>query len=162
MLHSQDQNVQRDTSVLAAACRRNRGYDCTRLTPETWRALSKVLVLEVNADRASLIREGENDSSLFFLESGLLRVYCTDKQKRLQLAVIVPGSLVGEGGFFAPSVARSASVEAIEPSIVWKLPPENFEALATEEPSAALATTLYAASVMRARMLSVAGRLSVV
>jgi CRP/FNR family transcriptional regulator, cyclic AMP receptor protein len=162
MLQPQEQNVHSDTSALAAACRRNRGYDCTRLTPETWRALSTVLVLEPNADRASLIREGENDASLFFLESGLLRVYCTDKQTRLQLAVIVPGSLVGEGGFFAPSVARSASVEAIEPSMVWKLPPENFEALAAREPGAALATALYAGSVMRARMLSVAGRLSVV
>ena len=158
ILHSKD----RDTSALAAACRRNRGYDSTRLTPETWRELGSALVCERSEDRSSLIREGEMDRCLFFLESGLLRVYSTDKETRLQLAVIVPGSVVGEGGFFAQSVQRSASVEAIEPSMVWRLAPDRFEELAGRAPAAALAVTLYAGSVMRARMLSVAGRLSVV
>ena len=162
MLHPEHQNLRGDTSGVAAACRRNRGYDSTRLTPETWRALANALVPESNADRTNLIREGENDGSLFFLESGLLRVYCTDKQRRLQLAVIAPGSVVGEGGFFAPSVARNASVEAIEPSTIWRLTRENFEALAAREPRAALALAIYAASVMRARMLSIAGRLLIV
>lgn len=162
MLHPPHQNLHRDTSAVAAACRRNRGYDSTRLTPETWDVLSSALVLESNPERTDLIREGENDGRLFFLESGLLRVYCTDKQRRLQLAVIVPGSIVGEGGFFAPSVARSASVEAIEPSTIWKLPRENFEELAARQPEAALSVVIYAANVMRARMLSVAGRLLIV
>jgi CRP/FNR family transcriptional regulator, cyclic AMP receptor protein len=162
MLHPEHQNMHRDTSAIAAACRRNRGYDSTRLTPETWHVLSSELMLESTADRTDLIREGENDGSLFFLEAGLLRVYCTDKQRRLQLAVIAPGSIVGEGGFFAPSVARSASVEAIEPSTIWKLTRENFEAVAAREPQAALSVCLYAANVMRARMLSVGGRLLIV
>lgn len=162
MLQPQHQNLRHDTSAIAAACRRNRGYDSSRLTPETWQVLSSELMLESTADRTDLIREGENDGSLLFLESGLLRVYCTDKQRRLQLAVIAPGSVVGEGGFFAPSVARSASVEAIEPSTIWRLTREGFEALAAREPQAALAVALYAASVMRARMLSVGGRLLIV
>lgn len=162
MASSNPLNAQHDVSALASACRRNRGYDSARLTPDTWRALANALVLEQNQNRASLIREGENDRSLYFLESGLLRVFSTDKGTRLQLAVIVPGSVVGEGGFFSPSATRSASVEAIEQSTIWKLPPENFDALAARDPDAALALTLYAGSVMRARMLSVAGRLSVV
>jgi CRP/FNR family transcriptional regulator, cyclic AMP receptor protein len=162
MLHPQHQNLRRDTSAIAAACRRNRGYDSTRLTPETWEVLSSALLLESNGERTDLIREGETDGSLLFLESGLLRVYCTDKQRRLQLAVIAPGSIVGEGGFFGPSVARSASVEAIEPSTIWRLTRENFEALAAREPESALSVCLYAANVMRARMLSVAGRLLIV
>lgn len=162
MLHPEHQNLRRDTTAVAAACRRNRGYDSTRLTPETWQVLESALVLESNADRTDLIREGENDGSLVFLESGLLRVYCTDKQTRLQLAVIAPGSVVGEGGFFAPSVARRASVEAIEPSTIWRLTQQNFEALAARQPEAALSVALYAANVMRARMLSVGGRLLIV
>lgn len=162
MLHAYGQEPQRDVSALAAACRRNRSYDSKRLTPETWQALSSVLVLESNATRSNLIREGDNDGHLIFLESGLLRVYCADEDARLQLAVIVPGTVIGEGGFFSPSSTRSASVEAIEPSTSWRLAPENFEALAQRDPNAALSVALYAASVMRARMLSVSGRLSVV
>lgn len=161
-MDSKNQDVQRDISALASACRRNRGYDSSRLTPETWRALATVLAFEENADGSSLIREGEVDRSLYFLESGLLRVYCMDKGSRLQLAVILPGSLVGEGGFFVPSSARIASVETIERSIVWKLTPESFEVLAAREPDAALSLALYAGSVMRARMLSGAGRVSIV
>ncbi|MBK6005173.1 cyclic nucleotide-binding domain-containing protein [Ramlibacter ginsenosidimutans] len=162
MLHTQHQNLHRDTSAIAAACRRNRGYDSTRLTAETWELLSSELMLESTTARTDLIREGENDGSLLFLESGLLRVYCTDKQRRLQLAVIAPGSIVGEGGFFAPSEVRTASVEAIEPSTIWRLTRGSFEALTVREPEAALSVALYAANVMRARMLSVAGRLLIV
>jgi CRP/FNR family cyclic AMP-dependent transcriptional regulator len=161
MVQLENPETQRDITALVAACRRNKGHDSRRLTADTWRALAEALVLEVNHDRACVIREGENDGSLYFLESGLLRVYCNDDRTRLQLAVIVPGSLVGEGGFFAPTVARSASVEAIEPSVVWKLSPERFEALTTRHPEAALDLALYAGGVMRGRMLSVAGRFSV-
>jgi CRP-like cAMP-binding protein len=161
MVQLENPDTQSDISALVAACRRNRGHDSRRLTPDTWRALSEALVLEVNHDRTCVIREGENDGNLYFLESGLLRVYCTDDKTRLQLAVIVPGSVVGEGGFFSRTVARSASVEAIEPSVVWKLSPERFEAMASRHPEAALDLALYAGGVMRGRMLSVAGRFSV-
>jgi CRP/FNR family transcriptional regulator, cyclic AMP receptor protein len=161
MVQLENPDTHRDMSALIAACRKNRGHDASRLTPDTWRALSEALVLEVNNDRTCVIREGENDGSLYFLESGLLRVFCTDDRTRLQLAVIVPGSVVGEGGFFAPSTTRTASVEAIEPSVVWRLSPERFEALALRHPEAALDIALYAGGVMRGRMLSVAGRFSV-
>jgi CRP-like cAMP-binding protein len=161
MVQLENPDTQRDISALAAACRRNRSHDSRRLTAETWRAMAEALVLEVNHDRACVIREGENDGSLYFLESGLLRVYRTDDRTRLQLAVIVPGSVVGEGGFFAPMAPRSASVEAIEPSVVWKLSPERFEAMVSRHPEAALDLALYAGGVMRGRMLSVAGRFSV-
>jgi CRP-like cAMP-binding protein len=161
MVQLETPETRRDMSGLIAACRRNKGHDASRLTPDTWAALSEALELEVNHDRACVIREGDNDGSLYFLESGLLRVFCNDERTRLQLAVIVPGSVVGEGGFFSPTAARTASVEAIEPSVVWKLSPGRFEALASRHPAAALELALYAGGVMRGRMLSVAGRFSV-
>jgi CRP/FNR family transcriptional regulator, cyclic AMP receptor protein len=157
MVQIENPDAQRDISGLVTACRRNRGYDSRTLTPTTWRVLSEALVPEVNEDRESVIREGENDRSLYFLESGLLRVYCSDNGSRLQLAVIVPGSVVGEGGFFAPKLARSASVEGI-----WKLGYDRFEAMMSSHPAEALALVLYVGGVMRGRMLSVAGRFSVI
>jgi CRP/FNR family transcriptional regulator, cyclic AMP receptor protein len=162
MVQLENPDAQRDISGLVTACRRNRGYDSRTLTPATWRVLAEALVPEVNDDRASVIREGDNDRSLYFLESGLLRVYCSDNGSRLQLAVIVPGSVVGEGGFFAPKLARSASVEAIEPSRVWKLAHDRFEAMTLSHPAEALALVMYVGGVMRGRMLSVAGRFSVI
>ena len=162
MAQLENSDAQRDISGLVTACHRNRSYDSRSLNPVTWRVLAEALVPEVSDKRASVIREGEVDRSVYFVESGMLRVYCADNGSRLQLAVVDPGSVVGEGGFFAPDTTRNASVEAIEVSLLWKLSQEHFEAMAAAHPEEALALVLYLGGVMRGRMLSVSGRLLVI
>ena len=151
---------QPDLTGLMTAVRKNKSCDSRRLNALTWRALQEVLVPQVTEYHETLIRQGENDRNLYFLESGLLRVYRSDKGARLQLAVLGPGSVVGEGTFFSP-IVRNASVEAIEASLVWELTPERFETMLTKYPEAALMLTLYLGGVLSGRMLSVAGRLSI-
>lgn len=148
-----------DLGALAAAVRRNRTGEAHRLSSETWDALSGVLLRRVAEPRTCLIREGECERDVFFVESGLLRVFRAEASERLLLGVHGAGSLVGEVAFFTP-LARTASVEAIETSVVWELPRRAFERMARHHPDHALAVALYLGAVLAARMLSPAGRLA--
>ena len=149
-----------DLTALMAAVRRQRGGEARRLTAAAWHALAGVLMRRTAEPHACLIREGECERDVFFVESGLLRVFRWEASERLLLGVVGAGSLVGEGAFFTP-LARTASVEAIESTVVWELPRPAFERMAREHPQHALAVALYLGSVLSARMLSPAGRLSV-
>jgi CRP-like cAMP-binding protein len=149
-----------ELAALAAAVRRNKSGDARRLTGANWQALVPVLLRRAAEPQACLIREGENERRVYFLESGLLRVFRSAAPEKVQIAVIGAGSVVGEGAFFAP-VTRKASVEAIEPSVLWELSTQAFDALAERCPEHALALALYLGAVLSHRMLRPAGRLSV-
>jgi CRP-like cAMP-binding protein len=151
----------RDFANLVSAVRRNKGIDSRLLLSDvTWDALFQVLTRRTTVLQECLIRQGDGNRSLYFLESGLLRVFRSDAGVRLQLAVLGAGSVVGEGTFFAP-IVRSASVEALEPAPVWELTPEGFDALTRRSPVASLALCRYLGAVLATRMLSVTGRLSI-
>ena len=90
----------------------------------------------------------------------MLRVYRSDRDARLQLAVLGPGSVVGEGTFFAP-IVRNANVEAVEASVLWELTPERFARMAERYPEAAYKVSMGLGAVLSVRMLSVAGRLAI-
>jgi CRP/FNR family cyclic AMP-dependent transcriptional regulator len=156
-------NVQRaNIEGLIRATRKNRSRDSLGgLFDElTWIALSECLVPQVTEYRHVVITQGAKDRNLFFVESGMLRVYRADRDARLQLAVLGPGSVVGEGTFFAP-ITRNASVEAVEASVLWELTPEKFAALAVRYPEAAFRVAMGLGAVLSVRMLSVAGRLAI-
>ena len=141
--------------------RKNRSADPRPLTQANWDALSTVLVRRPAEPQTCLIREGENERRVYFVESGLLRVFRSEARDKVQIGVIGAGGLVGEGAFFAPAV-RSASVEAIEPSVLWELSAEGFDAMAERYPEDALAFVLFLGAVLSGRMRRPAGRLSVI
>lgn len=149
-----------DLAALAEAVRRSKSGGSRQLAGETWSALSGVLRRRVAAPQTCLIREGDREQRVYLVESGLLRVYRAHGRDRLQLSVVGPGSLVGEGAFFMPTM-RNASVEAIETTVVWELGSESFEAMAATQPQHALAFALYLGAVLSARMLRPSGRLSI-
>ncbi|HEY0826410.1 MAG TPA: cyclic nucleotide-binding domain-containing protein [Ramlibacter sp.] len=149
-----------ELTALAEAVRRSRGAGLRRLSDETWGALSGVLRRQLAPAQTCLIRQGARERRVYLVESGLLRVYRTHGSDRLQLSVIGPGSVVGEGAFFLPLV-RNASVEAIERAVVWELSLEGFESVAASQPQHALAFALYLGAVLSGRMLKPTGRLSV-
>ena len=149
-----------DLTALMAAVRKHRGGEARRLTADAWQALAGVLQRRTAEPHTCLFREGECERDVYFVESGLLRVFRSEASERLLLGVVGAGALVGEGAFFTP-LARTASVEAIESTVLWELPRREFDRMAGEHPQHALAIALYLGSVLSARMLSPAGRLSV-
>ena len=151
-----------DLSGLIRATRKNKNRDslARHLDELSWAALSECLLPQVTEYRQLLITQGGKDRSLYFVESGMLRVFRADRDARLQLAVLGPGSVVGEGTFFAP-VVRNANVEAMEASVVWELVPERLAAMADRYPGAAWRLAMGLGAVLSVRMLSVAGRLAI-
>ena len=107
-----------------------------------------------------LISQGAQDRNLYFLETGNLKVDVKTEAGFLQLAILGPGTVVGEGSFFS-HLSRSASVLAYSQCKVWELSPENFEALSKKHPNVALSLVMALSAIMATRMLSVSRRIAI-
>lgn len=154
--------TQLDLAGLVRAIAKNKGRDSVsrHFDEPTWAALSEYLAPHVAEHRHVVISQGSTDRNLYFVETGMLRVYRSDRDARLQLAVLGPGSVVGEGTFFSP-IVRNANVEAVEASLLWELTPGRFAAMAERFPLAAFKVAMGLGHVVSVRMLSVAGRLAI-
>jgi CRP-like cAMP-binding protein len=98
-----------------------------------------------------LIRQGDLDRSAYFLEQGNLQVFVSGGPPGSQrIAILRPGSLVGEAGLFA-EVPRSANVEAMTPCAVWALSVSRLDELCTQLPALALPLLRAAGAVLATR-----------
>lgn len=107
-----------------------------------------------------LISQGAGDRNLFFLESGSLKVDVKTEAGFVQLALLGPGTVVGEGSFYS-HLNRSASVLAYSDCKVWELSPTDFDVLAKKHPNVALSLCMALSAVMATRMLDVSRRIAV-
>jgi len=107
-----------------------------------------------------LIGQGGQDRNLYFLESGNLKVDVKTGQGLLQLAILGPGTVVGEGSFFS-RLPRNASVVAYSNCKVWELSPSDFEALAKRHPTVALSLSMALGAILATRMLDVSRRIAI-
>jgi CRP-like cAMP-binding protein len=151
-----------DLRRLHAAVEGNRGDDTLArfLPPETWVALEDYLTEERVARGHVLMAQGALDRTLYFVESGMLRVHRGRDESKLQLALIGPGSVVGEGAFFS-HIERSATVQATMDTVLWSLAPRRFERMAKEQPATALGLSLALGAVIATRMLEVSRKISI-
>lgn len=107
-----------------------------------------------------LIERGATDRVMYFIESGSLSVHLEDASGRMRLAVLNPGTIVGEGGFLATQ-PRSATVIATAPTRVWCLSPHRFEGLAQRHPHVAMQIALALGSVTVRRLNHPSRRLAI-
>ena len=151
-----------DVSKLVAAIQTNSGDDTlARFMPAAaWEVLAEYMDMEKVERGQILIAQGALDRTLYFLESGVLRVHRGHTNNQLQLAVLGPGSVVGEGSFFS-EIERNATVQATQPSILWALTPAKFATLSKEHPKTALALSMALGAVLSTRMLDVARKISI-
>jgi CRP/FNR family transcriptional regulator, cyclic AMP receptor protein len=99
-----------------------------------------------------LIPQGDTQRTAYLLEQGDLEVFVTGGTPGShRIAVLRPGSLVGEPALFQP-VLRMANVEAMTPCVVWRLTEEQAREFARAEPAIALELLRAAGAVMAARM----------
>ena len=121
------------------------------LTSEQWELLSAYLLPVHLAAGQVLFAQGTNDRTLYLVESGSLSVHFEDEKQRLRLAIVGPGSLVGEGAFFSHR-PRSATVQAGAPSKLWSLPALRHAELSNRQPAVALQLAMAAGAVLAKRL----------
>lgn len=147
---------------LVQAITHNHGNDglACRLNALQWDALSSYMQPFALMQGQVLIEQGAMDRTLYFVESGSLSVHYEDSQGRVRLAVVQPGSVVGEGGFFTHH-ARNATVQAAAPSKIWSLSPIRFTELANRSPAIALEITMALGSLLGRRLANKPKRVAI-
>ena len=142
-----------DLSGLIDALRQGGAYDALpgQLQTEQWGCLSRYLQPHPVRVGQVAIRQGDTDRTLFFIESGTLTAHLEDALGRMRLAVLAPGTVVGEGAFFSGE-PRSATVVATRDSMLWSLSHARFQDLSQHQPALALELALACAAVVVRRL----------
>ena len=121
------------------------------LTPAQWDTVSAYLQPYAVPAGHVLFSQGATDRTLYLVESGSLSVHYRDEKERLRLAIVGPGSVVGEGAFFSMR-PRSATVQASAPTRLWTLTALRFTELTNRQPAIALGLAMAAGAVLAKRL----------
>jgi len=153
------------SSTIQGLCRavaQNTSYDAfaPALSPQQWELLAAYLLPNDLSAGEVLINQGTHDRTLFFIESGALSVHLIGDKGQMQLAILNPGSVVGEGSFFS-RLPRSANVVATGAARVWRMTPIRFAELANRQPSVALELIMALGAVIAKRMVNRPKRVAV-
>jgi CRP-like cAMP-binding protein len=123
-----------------------------RLTLDQWRVIAPYLTRHDIRAGDLLIKQGDNDRTMYFLGQGSLQVFVTGGPPGSnRIAILRAGSVIGEPGVFGDG-ARMANVEAMTPCSVWALRGPRLEELAQRSPALALELLRAAGGVMAIRM----------
>ena len=107
-----------------------------------------------------LIEQNALDRTLYMIESGGLTVHYEDDKGRVRLAVVGPGSAVGEGAFFTRA-PRNATVQAASASKIWCLTPIRFTELSNRQPNLALEIAMALGALVSRRLVNRPKRVAV-
>lgn len=131
----------------------NHGEDAlsSKVTPTQWEALANYMQPFNLVQSQVLIKQGAQDRTLYFVESGSLSVHFEDEKERIRLALVGAGSVLGEGGFFS-HLPRNATVQAATECKMWGITPNRFAELSQRLPAAALALTMALGAIVCKRM----------
>ncbi len=151
-----------DLKGLNQAISHNRSIDAfsPQLTPAQWGLLEGYLTPFPVVDRQVVIEQGALDRSLYIVESGSLTVHYKDGKERVRLAMVGPGSVVGEGAFFT-RLSRNATVQAAGPAKLWCLTPIRFTELSNRQPAVALEISMALGSLVARRLSNKPKRVAV-
>ncbi len=116
-----------DVSRLLDAIASNKSDDTLSrfMPPAAWSVLAGYLSKETIERGHVLIAQGALDRTLYFVESGVLRVHYASRNGEMNIALLGPGAVVGEGSFFS-EIPRNATVQATQSCTLWGLTPERF------------------------------------
>lgn len=147
---------------LTRAIAQNTSYDAfaPSFTVAQWEMLAGYLQpFDLSAGHV-LIDQGTSDRAVFFIELGALSVHLIGDTGQMQLAILNPGSVVGEGSFFS-HLPRSANVVATASARVWRLTPIRFAEMSNRQPGLALELVLALGAVVAKRMVNKPKRVAV-
>ncbi|MCY3768736.1 MAG: SulP family inorganic anion transporter [Gammaproteobacteria bacterium] len=101
-------------------------------------------------DRA--IQSGSLDSSVFFIESGMMEVVQQRGEKKIRLRVYTPGSVVGEMAVYN-HLPRSADVFCVGETVYHALSGESLERMESREPAIAFKVHRFLARNLASKLL---------
>lgn len=155
-------SAKKDLGRLVEAVTSNKGDDTLGrfMTPQAWDVLASWLSMEKAERGQVLIAQGALDRTLYFVESGVLRVHYGSRNGDLQIALLGAGAVVGEGSFFS-QIPRNATVQATQASTLWALTPERFDQLVKKDPLTAVTLSMALGAVLSTRMLDVSKKIAV-
>jgi CRP-like cAMP-binding protein len=148
--------------ALYRAVSQNSSYDAfaPALNAQQWELLGEYMQgFDLPAGQV-LINQGAQDRTLFFIEHGTLSVHLAGSKGQMQLAILNPGAVVGEGSFFS-RLPRSANVVAIGAARVWRLTPVRFAEMSNRQPNLALEVVLALGGVIAKRLVDRLKRVAV-
>ena len=151
-----------DIQGLVQAVARNHSVDAfsPNLTAFQWEVLSSYMQPFAMRQGQVLIERNALDRTLYLVESGGLTVHYEDDKGRLRMALVEPGSVVGEGAFFT-RLPRNATVQAASASKVWCLTPIRFTELSNRNPAVALEVAMALGSLVSRRLVNKPKRVAV-
>jgi CRP-like cAMP-binding protein len=151
-----------DVQALVQAVAANTTTDAfaPRFAPPQWETLASYLQPYALAQGQVLIEQNAEDRTLYVVESGSLTVHYQDPKGRVRLAIVGPGSAVGEGAFFTRQ-PRNATVQAAAPTKVWCLAPLRFNELANRHPQIALEVAMALGALVSRRLANKPRRVAV-
>jgi CRP/FNR family cyclic AMP-dependent transcriptional regulator len=151
-----------DVQSLVHAVAQNDSGDAfaPHLTPAQWDTLGSYLQPFAVTGGQVLIEQGAEDRTLYIVETGSLTVHYEDSKHRVRLAVVGPGSAVGEGAFFSRQ-PRSATVQASGTSKIWSMTPLRFSELSKRQPEVALEIAMALGSLVSRRLANKPRRVAV-
>ena len=102
------------------------------LTPAQWDTVSAYLQPYAVPVGHVLFSQGATDRTLYLVESGSLSVHYQDEKERLRLAIVGPGSVVGEGAFFSMRPQRHGAGQRADQAV----DPDGFALYRADQPPA--------------------------
>ncbi|MBU1358673.1 MAG: cyclic nucleotide-binding domain-containing protein [Gammaproteobacteria bacterium] len=147
---------------LSRAVTQNTSYDAfaPAFNAQQWETFAGYLQRFELAAGQVLIDQGANDRTVFFVESGALSVHVIGEKGEMRLAILNPGSVVGEGAFFS-RLPRSANVVATGAARVWRLTAIRFAEMSNRQPNLAVDLTMALGAVIARRMVNKPKRVAV-
>ena len=155
-------NLRFDIQGLAQAIAHCNASDALRcqFSPQSWDILATYMQPFALGGGQVLIEQGATDRTLYFIESGTLSVHYEDEKSRVRMALVGPGTVIGEGSFFSHQ-ARSATVQASGACKLWCLTPIRFLELSNRQSPLALELTMAMGGVMAKRLYNRPKRVAV-
>lgn len=154
--------VKFDIQGLVQAVAHNHSQDSftPALTQLQWELLGSFMQPFALMQGQVLIEQNALDRTLYLIESGSVTVHYADAQGRVRLAMVGPGSAVGEGSFFS-RLPRNATVQAASPSKLWCLTPIRFAELTNRHPNIAVELAMALGSLVSRRLVNKPKRVAV-
>jgi CRP/FNR family transcriptional regulator, cyclic AMP receptor protein len=151
-----------DVEGLVQAIAHNHSSDSFSLSlnPHQWELLASYMQPFALMQGQVLIEQNAQDRTVYLIESGSLSVHYEDDKGRVRLAIVGPGSAVGEGAFFT-RLPRNATVQAASTSKIWCLTPIRFTELTNRQPNIALEIAMALGALVSRRLVNKPKRVAV-